>query len=117
MWQSRVIVHLAENEKQAALVVAQAQEHTTQLTDRRLQLIVLSSDGNLLHPMSESGAIDERDKVIFSQLKAPGQTILIGLDGGVKNYYQTIDWPAIFNDIDGMPMRRAELRQRTLRKE
>lgn len=36
--------------------------------------------------------------------------ILIGLDGGIKAGYDHFDLKEIFKEIDGMPMRRAELR-------
>ncbi|MDT0594891.1 DUF4174 domain-containing protein [Glaciecola petra] len=37
--------------------------------------------------------------------------ILIGLDGGTKSFYERFDLQMIFADIDGMPMRRAQLRR------
>lgn len=36
--------------------------------------------------------------------------ILIGLDGGIKEAYDSLDWQLIFADIDKMPMRKSEMR-------
>ncbi|MEM0912037.1 MAG: DUF4174 domain-containing protein [Pseudomonadota bacterium] len=37
--------------------------------------------------------------------------LLIGLDGGTKMRFESLNLPHIFETIDVMPMRKAELRQ------
>lgn len=46
--------------------------------------------------------------------QSPGELFLIGLDGGIKARYElgNVKLSEVFADIDGMPMRRAELRQK-----
>jgi hypothetical protein len=58
---------------------------------------------------------DERRNPIHAALvqqKLPAERVLlIGKDGGVKGRYDSLDLDAIFTRIDGMPMRRAEMRR------
>ena len=83
---------------------------------------------------SETDAIEERDLLVFyireqqvydskgdqyeleipkNYYPIPGGTVLVGKDGGVKLKLETIADPAtIFTLIDGMPMRRAEIRRK-----
>ncbi|NNF19208.1 MAG: DUF4174 domain-containing protein [Flavobacteriaceae bacterium] len=83
---------------------------------------------------SETDGIEERDLLVFyikeqqvydsngekyeleipeKYYPLPGGTILVGKDGGVKLNLETIADPAtIFTLIDGMPMRRAEMKRK-----
>lgn len=43
------------------------------------------------------------------QMLNKNQTLLLGLDGGVKRRYALLNWTEVFQHIDSMPMRRAEI--------
>ena len=42
----------------------------------------------------------------------PGEVVLVGKDGGVKSRGPALDPAALFGEIDRMPMRRQEMRER-----
>lgn len=80
------------------------------LIDRKLIIIVRQEENAEI----VWGHVDTNDNVDLKTIERvlDGQTaVLIGLDGGIKNHYQNFDLLNVFDDIDRMPMRRAELRK------
>jgi len=87
--------------------IAQSSEY---LVDRKLIIIVKHAESAEVI----WGHVDINYKVDFKTITRvlDGQTaVLIGLDGGIKNDYQNFESLNVFDDIDRMPMRRAELRK------
>ncbi|MDC6351788.1 DUF4174 domain-containing protein [Zeaxanthinibacter sp. PT1] len=106
----------------------------------RLLFLSVTEDGPLTASTAaslyklETDAIAERDLLVFyireqhvydangekyeleipeNYYPMPGGTVLVGKDGGVKLKRKTITDPAtIFTLIDGMPMRRAEMKRK-----
>jgi len=56
----------------------------------------------------DPGLAEELEQRFFSQFDAA--VFLIGKDGGLKSSTQQLDLPALFARIDGMPMRRREMK-------
>lgn len=82
------------------------------IKDRKIKLLFLTA--NKVFEITE----DKQDSgLTFAEVKPRMRDkalILIGLDGGTKNFYERFDLQMIFADIDGMPMRQAELRRTEL---
>ncbi len=111
---------------------------TDLLWTHRVILVGGASQQTLSELENRSGEIDERDLIwfclvsgevrtnyggaladgFFTHLRESyfdtegGPVLLIGKDGGVKSRDQELDIDAYFDRIDGMPMRRAEMRSR-----
>ncbi|WP_269540657.1 DUF4174 domain-containing protein [Cerasicoccus fimbriatus] len=113
-WEHRILLAKIENEKQLAAFNLELDQYAPELLDRKL--VVLYTEGDHLWyrfldtPPVESGKLIEQ---IGSKLKDQ-DLVLIGLDGGAKAQF---DWSNfelqnVFAQIDRMPMRRAELRER-----
>ncbi|MDC8830302.1 DUF4174 domain-containing protein [Alteromonas gilva] len=104
-WQYRVVLAQAETEEQAQDWLKRAQTQQVALQERKLILQVVTPGTVLSYPESvkamESGEINERLGRV--------SVLLIGLDGGNKGVYDTLDFDVVFQDIDQMPMRRAEM--------
>ena len=78
------------------------------ISDRRLIIIVLNRDEVQVLPGNHTNDTKTQTQSIKHRLNG-NQATLIGLDGGTKAYYDQFDLQQVFIDIDGMPMRRAEL--------
>lgn len=68
------------------------------------------------HGHVEESVIYEAEKKYFSQFeekssKDKNKIVLIGKDGGVKSTSHELDLNEIFQLIDGMPMRKSEIKQ------
>jgi 2-keto-3-deoxy-galactonokinase len=86
--------------------------HKKGIEDRKLKVIIYTTSAA---SDAISGALIELDLVELKRRLENKQSILIGLDGGTKSFYDIdasgIDIKQVFADIDGMPMRRAELKR------
>ena len=105
-WDRRIVlVRSAEPaEAIAALSAAKAA-----VDDRRISWFVLTAEG--LHSNHPRPLAPQLGASVKARLPAGDQPacVLIGLDGGTKDSHPTLDLQRIWNLIDAMPMRRAEL--------
>lgn len=103
-WQSRILVIDTNNEEQFRLIAETCHYFSGELTDRKLQVYMISGDKYFTLPDTDiPGDIND--------VRRASHTVLIGLDGGVKATFPTskLDFERVFAAIDRMPMRRAEL--------
>ena len=113
-WQERVLLVFGEQEDTPALkkqfeLLTQAQEG---LEERKLVVYqVLPDYCSLMFQQKES--IPRSPSFKHKKTKAPFEIVLIGLDSGVKlRQTKILTTEELFALIDGMPMRKAELRQK-----
>ena len=112
-WERRVILVFANDstftEVQAALGAAQAS-----LAERDVTWLLIGGDDTVdsNHTGTISRAFVSELKDGFAPLSEPVDVVLVGKDGGVKARAEALDLPALFDQIDGMPMRQRELRER-----
>ncbi|UAW99590.1 DUF4174 domain-containing protein [Halopseudomonas nanhaiensis] len=107
-WQNRIIVvhDVGDAEKAAALL----EDNAPGITDRDLIWLVFDgSETRTNYPGSIAPEL--KANTLETYRLEPGQVILIGKDGGVKNRLEQVDLEALFADIDAMPMRRNEMRE------
>ena len=121
MWQNRVILLFA-NENDAPLLSKQLElltSHSEEVTNRDLvvyQFFQFEGRG----PAGE-GIDDKKVKALRAdydiEYEMPFQFILIGKDGGVKlRSAEVVSMEALFALIDGMPMRKAEMKRQKQKK-
>ena len=115
-WKSRVVLVFADNAQVSSVRGLQASlaDASCQLTERDMIVGWVFADGSS-HIGSES--LSEADAEALRRRAnidaGTTTTILIGKDGGVKARYQPIpNLDEMFALIDGMPMRRSEMRTR-----
>ena len=108
-WQYRILIV----EKTEAAEIESFKDTLSQnakaIEERRL-LVITIFDQNVL---AYTGQIFEPSHIQAKELtnKLRGKkALLIGLDGGNKAVYDQLDLKTVFAQIDGMPMRRRELR-------
>lgn len=115
-WKNRLVVIFSETEDTEE-IEKQTQLFNKELKgfkDRKLKLIlVLPTKQKVIIPETSNW----KDSNLFHELKGQDKTvfevILIGLDGGVKLRQENILEPKkLFNLIDSMPMRQAEIRRK-----
>ena len=84
-------------------------KHEQSITERHIAWFVIGKN------LVVSNLADPVDPRLLKSLKKtyptrPGEVLLIGKDSGVKVRQGRLDLPALFDAIDTMPMRRAEMR-------
>jgi hypothetical protein len=57
-----------------------------------------------------SSSLENEIKALLDQFRSDERVLLIGKDGGMKSREPSLDLDAIFRRIDGMPMRKREMR-------
>ena len=111
-WEYRILLIDASDSKSNTALVSSLRVHKKGIEDRKLKVILYTSSAA---SDAISGALIELDLVELKRRLENKQSILIGLDGGTKSFYDIdasgIDFKQVFADIDGMPMRRAELKR------
>ena len=116
-WENRLLVMYADSNERSSINDQQLvfQDTKDQLEERKL--ILFHFDGSTLtkiYPSVEQFKIED----IGIEFKHPYESVLIGLDGGVKKRWKSVVSPEIIFDlIDSMPMRRAEIRNKQIRKQ
>ena len=89
-------------------------QHKPGFAERDLVLVEVLAEGKSSvngQPIDEASAAKLRDR--FGIGKEDFRVILVGKDGGAKRQdSHPVQTSAIFNEIDAMPMRRQEMRQR-----
>ena len=114
-WKHRVVL-LLESDFAPTMASEQQEEFIANqkgMMDRRLVVYTVSSNGfrapGSAEEVEDGGELYERMK----SLESPFELALIGLDGGVKERWsKPVQCEELFAIIDGMPMRRHELKQR-----
>ncbi|UJP63437.1 DUF4174 domain-containing protein [Mongoliitalea daihaiensis] len=107
-WKNRVVLYFPG---EAATWEEPSNAQISALKERKVLYWVygdvsISNAGKSLHPSEW-----ERMKRAYVPKSNKDLWLLIGLDGGVKAVDQSnLDWSTIFKLIDGMPMRRSEIR-------
>ena len=119
-WENRIVI-IKTKEKQSEKYQQQLKEFSNskeEFSDRKLVLYQIIGDQyklidfkNIDRKESEKTVINLKEEVL--RTKEEFEIILIGLDGGIKlQTTEILMKEGLFNRIDGMPMRRAELRSR-----
>lgn len=107
-WQNRIIVvnDVADTEQAVSLL----EDTAAGISDRDLIWLVFEGAKTLTNYPGPL-APELKTKTLETYRIKPGQVILIGKDGGVKNRLDQMDLEVLFSDIDSMPMRRNEMRE------
>lgn len=110
-WKHRIILYTSD--AQAMRQFNQAvEERKEAIIDRDLYFVNLGAPNNTelnRHLTLSAPAIDELRAILRTQPKV-NELILVGKDGGIKERIDRIDLQFLFDAIDQMPMRRAEMR-------
>jgi len=113
-WHYRVLLDFAR-EPHMSNALANLEEIEPEISERDIVWFVLGV--NQLHTNYNEKLSDEVRKQIidryFSPLPAETVVLLIGKDGTLKSRSSDLDLEAMFGLIDQMPMRRAEMRQKS----
>ena len=113
-WNYRVLIVVSEDERQTQELLEDASRVSEELVERKLAVLVfekavLEKEKLITFPY-QLAFTDEMVKQV-KMLSTKANATLLGLDGGIKQEYEIVDWPTIFRHIDGMPMRKAELKK------
>lgn len=114
-WRDRLLILVADDPDDATLN-AQLRDVTRQrdgIVDRRLRVFRLFADSGWVDDRPLTREDVDRLRRDLRIVRGQRQLILIGLDGGIKRRAElSTDLTDVFAQIDGMPMRRQELRSR-----
>jgi hypothetical protein len=112
-WQHRLLITQVDSEMELITLQDKILHHSNNFNARKLLLLVHIKDQTfILNTTTQQMASGSLHKEILITLKQnPNKSLLIGLDGGIKNHYSTKTFTAesAFDDIDLMPMRQAEI--------
>lgn len=114
-WQHRLVILLTSDTTQSAFQaqVKELSNYAQGLGERKI--IIYQALPKAYRKGLDSSANWSQSDEIFTSLKktdAPFEILLIGLDGGVKlRKDEFVPCRELFTLIDGMPMRRAEMRR------
>jgi hypothetical protein len=114
-WRHRLIVVFAEDEVSAAAARDTLAGAADPVDDRDLLWFVVLDEAthtNYPDALAADFAATLRRAYRGSAAGAPTEVVLIGKDGGVKSRAPALDPDALFGEIDRMPMRRQEMRER-----
>jgi len=115
-WQNRIIV-VYSNETELDLISKQLElltEEPNELSERKLMVIQATKDRykTIFPENSEWVSSSLKDELNIIK-KTEFEVFLLGLDGGIKLRQQEIlQTEKLFSLIDGMPMRKAEIRRK-----
>lgn len=113
-WQNRLLV-IIDNENPSIKRHKQLstfEKKLNGLKERKLLIYQFTSKGYKVGLEQKEWSEVSNNRCKFLKKKAPFTLLLIGLDGGVKmEKRKVVALEQIFAFIDGMPMRRAELRK------
>ena len=115
-WQQRLVFVFATDESAAEAARSRLVDADTAIRERHITWFVVR-DGDTAS--NHEGVLDpglggelERRYRRGGALQST-EVVLVGKDGGVKYRATALDLPAIFAEIDRMPMRRQEMRDST----
>ncbi|WP_371194001.1 DUF4174 domain-containing protein [Glaciecola sp. SC05] len=118
-WQYRVLIINIEDLQSTDDLLDALSDNSQMIKERKLKVLLLKGL-ELVEAPTTGDALIERTSLnakAIQQGLAGKTSVLIGLDGGLKSFY---DWPTanqsinlrqVFADIDGMPMRQQQLRR------
>ena len=114
-WENRILLILTEdiNDPEVGKQISEIVSSEDEMTKRKLEFFLITKDKSY-----QGKNLDEtfNNYNLFRKYKvttAPYELVLIGLDGGVKERYtEYTPLTGIFGLIDGMPMRKSELRKK-----
>ena len=115
-WQNRIIV-LYANETELDLLTMQLElltEEPNELSERKLLVIQAHKDRyKIIFPENSEWVSSSLKGELNIIKKTEFEVFLLGLDGGIKLRQQEIlQTEKLFSLIDGMPMRKAEIRRK-----
>ena len=118
-WENRILIVKTKKEQSEKYQkqIAAFNAATAQLKDRKLVLYQIVGSSYQLTDykkvaQKETGELSAEVAELLSE-EHPFEVILIGLDGGIKlQKTDLLTKEELFNRIDSMPMRRAELKNR-----
>ncbi|MEM8890722.1 MAG: DUF4174 domain-containing protein [Bacteroidota bacterium] len=115
-WEHRLVLLITpdENENLLQRQIDILSEDKAGLKERKLQIIhIKPAEARLLLPEPGKLSLKKSDFERFKPGESPFSFILIGLDGGVKlRRNEVVSREYLYARIDGMPMRRAEMRSK-----
>ncbi|MGE9297407.1 MAG: DUF4174 domain-containing protein [Puniceicoccales bacterium] len=112
-WSNRLLIANVSNE-QFAQLKQDLIEYQNETLERKLVILVLN-DGELkTFNLEEDPANPDNIRAEITTRLINSDIALIGLDGGAKARFEAdnFELPTVFAQIDRMPMRQAELRER-----
>lgn len=113
-WEKRVLLVISDdslNEKYLEQL-KEFQYHKSGLNERKLVIIEVLKNKYRIDEVGQSWKFSNSLYKKYSNTESGFQIILIGLDGGVKvRKYDVLQAENLFSKIDGMPIRRSELRK------
>jgi hypothetical protein len=108
-WQYRLLIIDVSMHTDRSALESLLNAHVKDIEDRKLRVILYTQDA-IVEAFTNTPLLLERE--VVENMLANKYSILVGLDGGIKSFYEpsanTIDINQVFADIDGMPMRRLE---------
>jgi hypothetical protein len=111
-WQHRLLITQVDSERKLSQLRDEIQSYSIDFGARKLLALIRIEDNtwiiNVSTAQTVSPSLSSEILEIISQ--NPDTILLIGLDGGIKYRYSTeaFSLKQVFNQIDLMPMRRAE---------
>ena len=112
-WKNRILIITGDSDEMKNCYQRYKKEEKS-IIDRDMVLIYISPSSILTFPTT-TGIEDKKLQIIhhFDIQSEKGETILIGKDGGVKlRKPLPVTTDEVFDLIDSMPMRRAEMRDK-----
>lgn len=108
-WKNRVILVFTNDTEQYQTRLQQAK---TEIDDRDIAWFII--DGNEIKTNYQGGVTDAFAATISRQYSAlDAAVILIGKDGGVKETGDLLSLDGLFDEIDSMPMRIREMKNKS----
>lgn len=111
LWEKRILL-IDGIRQDSEAVTSMLESGEAGIEERHIAWFVIGPDAVLSNlPVPLAGSFRETLWTEFFEEEESKRVVLIGKDGGVKAVYKKLDLEAIFIRIDGMPMRRAEMRR------
>jgi hypothetical protein len=114
-WRHRLVVVFAADEASATAAQDTLAGAGDPVLERDILWFVVRDETtrtNYAGTMAADFAVTLRQAYRGPPAGAPTEVVLVGKDGGVKSRGPTLDPAALFGEIDRMPMRRQEMRER-----
>ncbi|MFC4700675.1 DUF4174 domain-containing protein [Glaciecola siphonariae] len=114
-WQYRSLVIPLGSANPNAELLVQLNQNKAAIEERRLRVMFVTNSHLIIHTGQHYDIETAKTCRNIVTQDANKRPFLVGLDGGLKSIYEvyeedrSFDLKAVFADIDGMPMRKAEL--------
>lgn len=110
-WKNRLLIIWSQQpQKDYNQMLAQFRE---QINERDMAIFMISQSDLVKYPKQKIST-HFLDKLHKQFPREKGRYFLIGKDGGLKSYGEVLDLASIFSEIDRMPMRRQEIKNRAI---